>query len=373
MSTASLNRLGDLIIDQSSALLAQWRKQIKQLPAARHMDRPTIDDHIPELLEELATALQTQNEASIAEAMLEGTPPAHGLHRLAEGFDIAEVVAEYNILRGCIHDLAERNGVEIRGSTFHILNRVLDEAIGLAVQTYATQRAIEVQKRREEYLSFVAHDLRTPLNAVALSANVLQMLLGNQSENAQVGRLWTTLHRNVQHLEKLVEQVMQENTASSDEAAGRMERRFIDLWPIVETVFEDLKVIADTNGTQLANQVPVDLLVYADAGMLTRVLQNLLANAIRYTPRGEVAVGAKSKSEDGAFEGWITDHGASIPAEALEQAFGKNGSEAKPDDGIALGLAIVKDFLDAHGGTLRLESNPDSKTLFRFTLPGKNA
>lgn len=371
MSTASLNRLGDLILDQSSELLAQWRRQVRQLPTARHLDRPTLDDHIPELLEELATALQGQSDDSIVDAMLEGTPPAHGLQRLSEGFDIAEVVAEYNILRGGIHDLAERHGVAIRGDTFHTLNRVLDEAIGLAVQTYATQRALEVQQRRDENLSFVAHDLRTPLNAVALSANVLQVLQANQSQDPQVARLWTTLHRNVKHLETLVDQVMQANTCSSDEGTARMERRLIDFWPIVETVFEDLKLIGDTNGTQLTNQVPVELSVYADAGMLTRVLQNLVANAIRYAPRSEVTVGAKPLSDDGAIECWITDHGASIPPEALEQAFGAKGVETGQEDGIALGLAIVKDFLEAHGGTLRLESDPAAKTLFRFTLPGK--
>jgi His Kinase A (phosphoacceptor) domain. len=61
------------------------------------------------------------------------------------------------------------------------MNDVLDRAIGLAVQTYATERTLELQKRREEYLAFVAHDLRTPLNAVAVAASVLEEAFGTET------------------------------------------------------------------------------------------------------------------------------------------------------------------------------------------------
>src|SRR4029077_18067178 len=115
------------------------------------------------------------SEQTIPEAILEAGPPAHGLQRLENGFDIEEVVAEYNILRGCIHDLADVNGLNLQGKPFHIINRVFDHAIGAALQTYATQRALEVQRRREEYLAFVAHDLRTPLNAISLATKVLEL------------------------------------------------------------------------------------------------------------------------------------------------------------------------------------------------------
>ena len=59
------------------------------------------------------------------------------MQRVKDGYDIEEVVAEYNILRGCIHDLAQANGLTLQGEPFHILNRVLDGAIGLAVKTFA--------------------------------------------------------------------------------------------------------------------------------------------------------------------------------------------------------------------------------------------
>ncbi len=180
MSTQNLERLAGLIRSEREALLSQWRTQVRQLPSAKHLDTPTLNDHVPALLDELATAFRCVKDQSIPEALLEGSPPTHGLERYENGFDIVEVAAEYNILRGCIHDLAESNGLSLGGRAFHILNRVFDEAIGLAIQTFATQQALEVQRRRDEYLAFVTHDLRTPLNAIALATRILELELSGR-------------------------------------------------------------------------------------------------------------------------------------------------------------------------------------------------
>ena len=205
------------LIDQHrEALLTRWRGQVRQLASAQHLDVPTLNDHIPELLSELAAALRTHSDETISEAHREASPPAHGLQRVQDGFDIEEVVAEYNILRGCIHDLADENGLTLQGRPFHIVNRVLDQAIGLAVQTYATQRALEVQERREEYLSFVAHDLRTPLNAISLTSRVLESALRDRTDGPDTSRPLKALHRNVQHLEELVRKILDENVHTED-------------------------------------------------------------------------------------------------------------------------------------------------------------
>ena len=177
MAVDVLDELARLIEHERDALLAAWRAQIRALPAARDLDVPTLNDHIPELLAELASALRAGSGETIAQTHLEESPPAHGLQRVKDAFDIEEVVAEYNILRGCIHDLADRNGLSVQGRPFHVLNRVLDGAIGSAVRSFATQKALEVQQRREEYLEFVAHDLRTPLSPISISARVLETLL----------------------------------------------------------------------------------------------------------------------------------------------------------------------------------------------------
>jgi two-component system phosphate regulon sensor histidine kinase PhoR len=369
MAPNDADKLAALISRERDSLLSRWREQVRQLPSARHLDTPALNDHIPQLLDELATALGSRSEQTIPDALREGTPPAHGLQRAQEAFDIEEVVAEYNILRGCIHDLAGDNGLNLQGLPFHIINRVLDQAIGLAVQSYATQRALEVQQRREEYLAFVAHDLRTPLHAISLAGRVLETTFPGGDEGASTSRMLKSLRRNVQRLDALVSKVLDENANLQTETGIRIEQREFDLWPLVEALIHDLHPVAGTDSTQLINQVPDDLVVYADAALLRRVFQNLIANAIRYTPRGEVIIGARELDETGAAEAWVTDNGAGIQPDLLAKVFEKGETDPGSDGGLGLGLAIVKTFVEAHGGKVTAESKPGAGSTFRLSLP----
>lgn len=371
MAIDNLDKLATLIKQERNALLSQWRQQVRQLPSAQHLDTPTLNDHLPALLDELAAAFQSRSDETIPEALTTGSSPAHGLQRVQDAFDIEEVVAEYNILRGCIHDLAETHGLSLRGKPFHILNRVLDGAIGLTVQTYAAQKALEVQKRREEYLAFVAHDLRTPLNAISLATRVLETTLAQQSTSTEGARMLKTLRRNVQQLDALVGKVIEENTNLLAETGIKLERRAFDLWPLVEAVIHDLHPVAGTTSARLINEVPDDLVVYADASLLRRVFQNLIANAIEYTPRGEVVLGAQALGEEGAVECWVSDNGAGIPAERLEKVFDPLETDPKKEGGLGLGLAIVKTFIEAHEGKVTVESQEGLGSTFRFTLPAR--
>ncbi len=247
MTTDDLDRLAALIEREHDALLSRWRAQVRELPVARHLDVPTLNDHIPGLLEELSTALRSTSGQTIPEALAEGSAPAHGLQRLQDAYDIEEVVAEYNILRGCIHDLADTEGVNLQGKPFHTVNRVFSQAIGLALQTYSTERALEVRRRREEYLSFVAHDLRTPLFAISLAGRVLELKTKDRGVDSETSRMLNALRRNVRQLEALVDRVLAENEGLETELGVRLERREIDLWPVVEA-------LADQHGAKHADQ-----------------------------------------------------------------------------------------------------------------------
>ena len=367
MSINTLEQLAALIQRDREALLSQWRKQVRQLPSAKHLDLPTLNDHIPQLLDELGAALHMHSTATIPEQLREGSPPAHGLQRLQDGFDLEEVVAEYNILRGCIHDLADQAGLVLQGSPFRIVNRVLDGAIGLAVQTYATQRALEIQRRREEYLAFVAHDLRTPLNAISLTARVLDADLAS-SGSADTARMMRTLHRSVQQLEELVRKILEENTHVETENGLQLQRRSFELWPLVESVVRDLQPVARTARTQVVNEVPEELIVKADASLLRRIFQNLLSNAIKHTQGGQVTLGAR-KLDESVVECWVIDNGTGIAPDLLEKIFEKGETDGEASGGTGLGLAIVKTFTEAHGGKVKVESKPGAGSAFRFTLP----
>jgi two-component system phosphate regulon sensor histidine kinase PhoR len=371
MNLPNLGTLAALIKGERAALLSRWREQVRQLPSAKHLDTPTLNDHVPALLDELATAFQLLEDKTIPDARLEGSPPVHGFQRYQDGFDLVEVVAEYNILRACIHDLAESHNLSLQGKAFHILNRVFDEAIGLAIQTFSTQQALELQRRRDEYLAFVAHDLRTPLNAIALVARILELAEPDRSDRIEMAHMLKTLRRNVQQLEGLVDKVLKESAHVRTEAGIKLQPRAFDLWPLVESVIHDLHPVTGTTSTRLINEIAVDLVVYADAGLLRRVFQNLIANAITYTPRGEVVIGAREIGTEGATECWVSDNGSGIPEDRLEKVFDKLESDPQRPDGTGLGLAIVKTFVEAHGGKVTVETKEGVGSTFRFTLPGK--
>jgi signal transduction histidine kinase len=369
---SNLDHLAALIDQQREALLTSWREQVRHLPSAEHLSIPVLNDHIPALLDELVRALQTGSGQTIPEALVAASPPIHGLQRLQEAFDIQEVVAEYNILRGCIHDLAESNGLNLQGEPFHVLNRVLDQAIGVALQTYTTQQALEVQKRREEYLAFVAHDLRTPLNAISLATRILEVSFEDRTARAETAQMLKSLGRNVQQLHLLVEKIIEENSNLRTETGVKLERRHFDLWPVVEALIHDLRPVAGTGSTQLINKVPHHLMVFADASLTRRIFQNLIANAIKHTPRGKVTIGARALDTEEGVECWVSDNGVGFPEAQLERVFDELEPGAAEAGGLGLGLAIVKTFVEAHGGRVQVESKEGSGSKFYFTLPGRS-
>lgn len=362
-----LRQLATAVLEERDAVLIQWREQVRALPSAAKLDVPTLNDHIPGWIAELAACLVSASEAPDGDNR-PSSPLAHGLQRFEDGFDIEEVVAEYNILRDCVRDLGERHGVILAGLDRRYLDKFFDDAIAAAVKAFAESQAREVQRRRTEYLAFVAHDLRTPLSAITFSAYLLEQRLGSAGLDAENSRLLKILARNTRQLEALVGAVLAENTQLLTELGVKVERRKLDLWPMVETLIHDLHPLAIKAGAKLVNQVPEDLQATADANLLRRVLQNLLSNAIAYAPGGEVIVGASDPGSGDPIEIWVQDNGAGIPAERLPRVFDALETDPK-GDGVGLGLAIVKTFVEAHDGKVWVESTEGKGSTFRFTLP----
>jgi signal transduction histidine kinase len=136
-------------------------------------------------------------------------------------------------------------------------------------------------------------------------------------------------------------------------------------------VLNDLGPVAATAGATLVNAVPEGLVAFADASVLSRILQNLIGNAIKYTPRGTITVSARCVGDRGAVECCVADDGAGIPAEQREHIFEKGVHDQASESGFGLGLAIVKQFVEAHGGRVSVASEETVGSTFRFTLPGR--
>lgn len=364
----TLDALAAALLEERDSLVAQWRERVRELPSAKGLDVPTLNDHMPVWIAELASALRAFLVEPSDECKVASVPLAHGLQRYEDGFDIEEIVAEYNILRDCVHDIAERLEVDLAGKARRVVNKAFDDAIAGAVKAFAETQAREVQRRRAEYLAFVAHDLRTPLSAITFSAHILEQRLPVTSREPETTRLLKTLVRNATQLDALVSQVLKENTHLLTELSVKPELRVFDLWPVVETLLQDLQAEATKSVTRLVNQVPDDLEVRADAGLVRRILQNLISNAIAYTPGGEVTIGARGLANDEGVEVWVTDNGAGIARERVDKVF--DALETDPErDGTGLGLAIVKTFVEAHHGKVTVESVEAEGSTFRFTLP----
>lgn len=368
MSTENLHTLAKLIRRERDTLLSEWRQEVRQLSVAHNLDVPTLNDHIPDLLEELADELEAYSDESMI-GELKKNSVSHGLDRLRIGFDIEEVVAEYNALRGVIQDLIERHNLSLRGPVNRTINRVIDMSIGLAVKTYATQKALEIQQRREEHLAFVAHDLRSPLSAIAMAAKLLERAVPDVVKDERAATLLETMHRNVSRLNSLVVKVMQEDANLKAKVNEKLERREVKLRALVEVLVSDLSPLAAASSLSLLNNVPEELTAFVDADMLTLIFQNLISNAIDYTPNGEVIIGAREIKESAAIECWVSDTGAGIPADRLEKVFDKLETDPDKKSGMGLGLAIVKQFVEAHGGEVAVDSELGQGSTFRFTIP----
>jgi signal transduction histidine kinase len=370
LSNENLHTLAALIRRERDTLLAEWRHEVRQLSIAHSLDVPTLNDHIPDLLAELADELEAYSDESMI-GELKKNSVIHGLDRLRIGFDIEEVVAEYNALRDVIQDLIERHDLSLRGPVNRTINRVIDMSIGLAVKTYATQKALEIQQRREEHLAFVAHDLRSPLAAIAMAAQLLERTVPDVVKDERAANLLETMHRNVRRLNSLVVKVVQEDANLKAKVNEKVERREINLTELVEVLVSDLGPLAAASHLKLINKVPEELTAFADANMLSLVFQNLISNAIDYTPNGEVIIGAQKIKESAAIECWVSDNGAGIPADRLEKVFDKLETDPDKKSGMGLGLAIVKQFVEAHGGQVAVDSELGHGSTFRFTIPDK--
>lgn len=366
MLVATLADLGELIESHRTELLSDWHGQVNLLAGAEQLDAPTITDHIPQLLTELSRNLKSSRSAPSVIA----SPAEHGVQRWRVGFDITEVVAEYGILRTCIYRLAEKHNLPLTVHTACVVNTVFDNAVAQAIKAYATHMTVELQKRREEHLSFVIHDLRTPLQAVSLATTTLERSLPDASKTEVFASSLSMLRRNIGRLDALIKRVLQEEGNLQLGDSPNLEKRQFELWSLVESIIQDLYPIANDAHTTLVNNVPPDLTFYADARLLGQVFQNLISNAIKFTPNGKVIVGAELKDAEGTALCWVQDTGAGIDGERLEKIFEKLETDQQPEKrGVGLGLAIVKQIAELHGGSITVESRVGEGSTFTLEIP----
>lgn len=357
-----------LLRERREELLASWRKTVRLMDVAKNLEASEINDHIGNLLEELALELERGGEDSVLEAggpkPMGQIPVIHGKERMVLGFDLEEIVYEYNALRSAIQKLAESYEVSLVGSPGQTLNRVLDGAVGLAVKTYASQQAEFTRERRGEYLAFVVHDLRSPLSAISLAAAMLRREAACARDSDE-DKLLEIIEANARKLERQTQRILVEDASIRDQNRQSIQRDWVNLRDLADGLIAELKPLADRTRVRLESEMDANLTAFVDESRATLIFQNLLSNAIRYTEGGTVTLRG-TRASDGV-ECCVEDTGIGMDEERLGKIF--EPGESDNPQGFGLGLPIVKSLVKAHQGRIRIESQPGQGSRFFVHFP----
>jgi signal transduction histidine kinase/DNA-binding response OmpR family regulator len=226
----------------------------------------------------------------------------------------------------------------------------------------------ELDRLKSEFIQNVSHELRTPL---ALARGYAELL-----DSGELGELQpdqrkpvAVIARRVRMLTKLVDNI----NAILEVKTQEMRKEPVDLADLVHTVLNDFQITAEQRELILEAKVAPDLSpVLGDPTNLRRVLDNLLDNALKFTPAGgRVTVRLRREGADVILE--VADTGAGIPTDQLERVFDcfyqVDGSVTRRYGGTGLGLALVQEIVEVHGGTVSLRSVVGEGSTFRVTLP----
>ena len=221
---------------------------------------------------------------------------------------------------------------------------------------------------REDLISMIYHDLRSPLANVASSLDVLDsMLPENDDEN--IRSLLNIAMRSVERIQRLTNSLLDMSRLEAGQQVGN--RQPTNILEIIEDAAALVRPVASAKQQSLFTELPYELPdVMVDGEMIRRAISNLLENATKYSPSGStIEVGAQALED--TVQVWVKDNGPGIPASEQTRVFNKFtrlGTKEKAK-GLGLGLAYCKLAIEAHGGRIWIESEPGQGSNFIFSLP----
>jgi len=245
-----------------------------------------------------------------------------------------------------------------------LARRLITTQVGQSAMRRLYGEAREVIDAREEVLQIVAHDLRNPLNTVAMTTQLLLDVVS--TEEQRINRL-TVIQRAGQRMNRLINDLLSVSIIE----AGRLniDPRPVSVAAILADAMEMLRPIAADKPVYLDVSAASDLPnVHADSLRILQVLSNLVGNAIKFTPKGgRVTITASREGSRVRFE--VADTGPGIAPEQLANIFGRFWQANRGDTrGIGLGLSIAKGIVEAHGEELRVTSTVGVGSVFSFSL-----
>src|SRR6266498_2131553 len=221
-------------------------------------------------------------------------------------------------------------------------------------------------RAREEVLAIVSHDLRNPLNAIMLAAELMKTSDGMPPEEIEQVE---TIMLSAQRMRRLIEDLLDVTRLEGGKQLP-IEAAPIDVEPLFRELYELFKTQAATSSITLEYEVDDDVPpVYADRHRVTQVLSNLIGNSMKFTPEGGL-ITYRAEPQNGHVLFTVSDTGPGIPQKNLKDIFNPYWQAKRTARlGAGLGLPIAKGIVEAHGGRIWAESEPGKGTTFYFTLP----
>jgi signal transduction histidine kinase len=374
-------RLAPFIIAHTEAILAAWDAFARTILPAARMDDLALRDHAADLLlatvrdmESVETEAQRWDKASgygdgtPQSIRLNGASEEHAIGRLGSGFDLSQLVSEYRALRASVLSLwrqslpaADHRDVD-DANLFH---ESIDQSLAKAVISY-TKR---IDESRDMFLAILSHDLRNPLSAIAMSAEMLPQAYKLDEETTGFAS----------------------RISSSAQIMGGMISDLLDYTRTrlgagmpVEPAPMNLGVLCKEVGDEFRSANPALLLQYDaigdlsgewDPARLRQVVSNLLGNAIQHgDPNAPIEL--KLRGDHSGVMLTIRNRGTPIPQGELGRIFdplvrgaaAKTPKQNRPGS-IGLGLYIARELVMAHGGRIDVTSSAEEGTAFTFHLP----
>lgn len=256
------------------------------------------------------------------------------------------------------------SGVLALGVT-DMVRRVVMNEVGRVTLDGLYDEAQKIIDAREEILRIVAHDLRNPLNTISMATTML--IEDPVPEAARISSL-RIIQRSGERMNRLIQDLLSVTTIEAGRLSIAPQKMLVP--ELLRESLETLGPIAKEKSITLTVNGADDLPpVRADHARVLQVIGNLVGNAIKFTPAGG-SITVSAIRADGKVQCSVADTGPGIPAGQIPRLFGKFWQAKRGDGrGVGLGLAIARGIVEAHGGTIEVQSEVGKGSVFTFMLP----
>jgi signal transduction histidine kinase len=369
--------LSDFIEQNMERILVEWEAFAATCtPAAHHMDRLQLRNHGRQILEAISADLRAPQSRDEQMAKSRGLAPVvpgaahtaaqtHAVLRAHSGFDIRQLASEYRALRASV--LRMWLDEVTPGPTSQDMirfNEAIDQALAESIAFYSEQ----VERSRSLLLGMLGHDMRTPLQAIRLTAQVLKQLQAGEQVNSASERLI----RCSQRLQVLLDDLHDFNRAQLG-LGIQVRPASIDLANVCQEEMDELQAAYPQRELQL--ETDGDCRGHWDGHRLKQLIGNLVGNALKYGTQDQpVHVQVQGEADEVILR--VSNSGPTIDAETLGSLFQplKRGKETYrgDDPSLGLGLYIASEIAKAHQGRIDAASH-EGHTVFTVRLPRRQA